>query len=127
MTPQRAYDTSRYLVEVCERRTGRRFDIDAAKYGNETRFINDYTGIAPQPNVAFVLHYAAGAGEVAVSVVTQRLIQPGDAAEKRPRSGRDAAGMRPVCGRDVGLRPVCGCLAETWVRSSRACSSSLRD
>ena len=106
MTPQRAYDTSRYLVEVCERRTGRRFDIDAAKYGNETRFINDYTGIAPQPNVAFVLHYAAGAGEVAVSVVTQRLIQPGDAAEKRPRSGQYEAGMRPRCRYAAGMRLV---------------------
>ena len=54
-----------------ERHSGIRFDVDAANYGNETRFINDYHGVAPQPNVAFVLYYAPGTGELAVGVVTQ--------------------------------------------------------
>lgn len=31
------------------------FSIDAEFYGNEARFINDYRGVCPKPNVEFVL------------------------------------------------------------------------
>eukprot|EP00967_Tisochrysis_lutea_P092323 scaffold133041_cov31-Tisochrysis_lutea.AAC.2 len=75
---QQGKDSSRYLVEVHDRQTGHRFDIDAEHYGNETRFINDYKGIAVLPNVAFVLHYAQGTGEMCVGVVTQRHVQKGE-------------------------------------------------
>ena len=47
-------------------------------YGNEMRFVNEYRGIAPQPNVAFVPYFAQQTGELAVAVITRRLLQRGE-------------------------------------------------
>jgi SET domain-containing protein len=76
--PQQGADSSHYLVEVHDRHTGLRFDLDAEHYGNETRFINDYKGVADHPNVALVLYHAHATGELSVGVVTQRQLQHGE-------------------------------------------------
>ena len=47
-------------------------------HGNETRFINDFRGIAPAPNVAFVEYHHHVTGELAVAVVSLRLLRPGE-------------------------------------------------
>lgn len=75
---QQGADSSHYLVEVHDRHTGFQFDLDAEHYGNETRFINDYKGVAEHPNVAFVLYHAQATGELSVGVVTQRALQHGE-------------------------------------------------
>ena len=52
-------------------------ELDARNVGNETRFINDYRGVAPQPNVRFSTTCLPGRGVwVQVSVIAT--IQPGD-------------------------------------------------
>jgi len=45
-------------------------DVDAALAGNESRFINDYRGVAARPNVQFVeTRSALGAADVWVQVL----------------------------------------------------------
>ena len=79
MKPQQQSDGSRYLLEaIFDAASQTRFDIDAERFGNETRFINGFRGIAAQPNVAFVPYFAQQTGEVAVAVVTRRLLRRGE-------------------------------------------------
>ena len=76
--PQRAVDSSKYLLEVFHDPTlGVRMDIDASAYGNELRFINDFRGIAPEPNVAFCLYRQPRTGELSVAVLTTVAIRYG--------------------------------------------------
>ena len=68
---QRVGDASRYLLEVFhEPNLGIKLDVDAAHFGNETRFINDYTGLAKEPNVSFTVYRNSWTGELAVGVIT---------------------------------------------------------
>jgi len=59
---------------------GIKLDVDAMHFGNETRFINDYTGLAPTPNVSFTTYRNPCSGEVST-----RAHEPGSlAARARP-------------------------------------------
>lgn len=76
--PQMSGDESRYLLEVfCDPSTGIRLDVDAQRYGNETRFINDYKGVAAEPNVAFNVYRVPWTGELAIALVTTSAIRCG--------------------------------------------------
>lgn len=76
--PQRAVDSSRYLLEVfSDPALGVRFDVDAQLFGNETRFINDFTGLADEPNVQFTVYRHAWTGELAVACLTLDSIKCG--------------------------------------------------
>lgn len=70
-----------YIGEVhCDDRPGSDYDlsllrlqdglsvgIDASKYGNESRFVNDFRGVAERPNVYF--HESVNeAGEISISI-----------------------------------------------------------
>ncbi len=57
---------------------GATYDIDALAHGNETRFINDYHGIADTPNVGFVAYHAQQTGELAVGVLSRRVLKRGE-------------------------------------------------
>ena len=60
-----------YLLEVFrDPSLNMYFDVDAQLFGNETRFINDYCGLADGPNVSFCVYRSADTGELAVAVVT---------------------------------------------------------
>ena len=77
--PQVTHDSSRYLLEVFhDPDLGVRLDIDAQTYGNETRYINSYQGIAPAPNVAFCVYRAPNTGEIAVGVIATAAIKYGE-------------------------------------------------
>ncbi len=78
--PQSERDSSKYLIEAvftADKEAMLRLDIDAERYGNEARMLNDFNGIAPQPNVSFVMHYT-GTGEPAVGCITRRQIRAGE-------------------------------------------------
>ncbi len=67
--PQAPHDRSKYLLEVFhDVRLGLRLDVDAEHFGNETRFINDFCGVTPSPNVAFSVYRHHATGELAVGV-----------------------------------------------------------
>ena len=75
---QRVGDASRYLLEVfCDPSSGMRLDVDAQHYGNETRFINDYSGVAQEPNVSFCVYRQPRTGEIAIAVVSLTAISCG--------------------------------------------------
>jgi len=76
---QEPEDDSRYLLEAFHHPTlGVRFDVDAQRFGNESRFINDFRDIAPMPNVAFMPYRAPATGELAIGVVALRAIRGDD-------------------------------------------------
>ena len=76
---QEPKDDSRYLLEAFHHPTiGVRFDVDAQRFGNESRFINDFRDIAPMPNVAFLPYRAPATGELAIGVVAQHAIRGDD-------------------------------------------------
>lgn len=52
-------------------------DVDAQRYGNETRFINDFRGVDESPNVSFCQYIAPATGEMAVGIITSRALQAG--------------------------------------------------
>ena len=61
--PQQGRDSSKYLLEVFhDPELGISLDVDAKHYGNETRFINDYTSLQPEPNVGFSLYRSTTTG-----------------------------------------------------------------
>jgi len=80
---ERAFD-SHYILAVDvpqadgAKRTTVPLDIDAEHFGNETRFLNDYHGLADSPNVQFRPFRQPSTGEVAVGVVTLRRVSAGD-------------------------------------------------
>merc|ERR1711908_46448 len=44
----------------------------------ETRFINDYRGIAPQANLRFQIYHSMHTGERCIGIFARHLIQKGD-------------------------------------------------
>ena len=52
------------------------FGIDASKFGNEMRFINDYRNIADEENAYFVIDRERG--EYQTRIVASRYIEPGE-------------------------------------------------
>lgn len=76
---QRPGDSSRYLLEIWRDPDvpDMRLDVDAQLYGNETRFINDYSGIADEPNVSFEVYRQPRTGELAVAVISKAAISCG--------------------------------------------------
>lgn len=61
---------SEYICSVSD------FDIDAQKYGNESRFINDFRNIAAAPNVIFRRCVHPQTGLIYCSVETTRDLKP---------------------------------------------------
>ena len=53
-------------------------DIDAARCGNEGRFVNDYHGTAERPNAQFWPYFDVTTGEKRIAVKTIRPIPQGD-------------------------------------------------
>ena len=51
MKERKEVDKSAYLFSFLE--NGKGWDVDAERFGNEMRFINDYRGIAATPNAKF--------------------------------------------------------------------------
>ncbi len=112
-------------ARACEQVT---YDIDAAKCGNESRFINDYRGTGAAPNIVFVPYRLLG-GTVRIAVRTCRPVAAGEelladygeeywtALEKftkgppvgmsRQRPKRDGVGRRPRR-RRAGVEGTCG-------------------
>ncbi|KAL1515581.1 hypothetical protein AB1Y20_002201 [Prymnesium parvum] len=77
--PQQSRDSSKYLLEVFhDPQLGLSLDVDAEHFGNETRFINDFTSIKPEPNVDFTIYRSATTGELAVGVITRKSVLRGD-------------------------------------------------
>ena len=69
----------RYLLEVFrDARLGVKLDVDARRYGNETRFINHYANLAEAPNVAFLPYRLPSTGELAIAVTTSRPVKQGE-------------------------------------------------
>lgn len=65
----------RYTIELKEFKDFS-LDIDAAECGNETRFINDFRGIAKSANVQYhQLHYA---GSWRILIITKRKVMKGE-------------------------------------------------
>ncbi|KAJ3177092.1 hypothetical protein HDU85_006018 [Gaertneriomyces sp. JEL0708] len=64
--PATASSTSDYILSF-DRMTG--LSVDAATAGNEARFVNDFRGVAKQPNVAFEV-YRDTRGEVKMGIWT---------------------------------------------------------
>ena len=76
--PQRAADSSRFLLEVFhDPLLGAKLDVDAMSFGNETRFINDYMGIAPRPNVSLNVYRKPLSGELSVGVLSLEALNVG--------------------------------------------------
>ena len=74
--PQVSNDGSRYLLEAFYHPAlDIHFDVDAQQYGNESRFINDFRGMADEPNVTFMPYRAPTTGEIAIGVVTLHAVK----------------------------------------------------
>lgn len=77
--PQQACDSSQYLLEVFQDPLlGLVLDVDARHFGNETRFINDFSSVSFEPNVEFTLYRVHTTGELAVAVMTRKAIRRGE-------------------------------------------------
>ena len=76
---QRPGDSSRYLLEIWRDPDvpDMRLDVDAQLYGNETRFINDYHGVADAPNISFTVYRHTWTGELAVGCLTLESVKCG--------------------------------------------------
>lgn len=77
--PQQMNDSSKYLLEVFhDPLFGISLDVDAEHFGNETRFINDFKSVRPEPNVEFLLRRLPVTGELSVGVVTRQMVRRGE-------------------------------------------------
>jgi hypothetical protein len=52
-------------------------DVDAAVAGSEARMINDYSGLASEPNVVAKVHHCPTTGELRIAIMTTRHVQAG--------------------------------------------------
>lgn len=52
--------------------------IDAQRWGNEGRMVNDYRGIGPKPNVMFDDHFVNGERRIGIYVLPGREVQKGE-------------------------------------------------
>jgi len=52
-------------------------DVDAALVGSEARMINDFTGVAAEPNVVARVLRACEHGEVRIGIFTTRTVEAG--------------------------------------------------
>ena len=66
----------RYVARLFISKNGNNWCVDAEKEGNETRFINDYRNIAPEPNVFFSKTVVNG--KITILVVVIKPINIGD-------------------------------------------------
>lgn len=72
-------DSSQYLLSfLSEEESGIKLDIDAESFGNETRFINDFHGIASAPNCKYQIYDDETRMSRAARVVVISAIAPGE-------------------------------------------------
>lgn len=75
---QKRSDRSCYLMELAaEPRRELFLDVDAAQGGSEARFINDYTGLAAEPNAVAKVLRCPTTGEPRIAVLTTRRVEEG--------------------------------------------------
>ena len=75
--PTREPALGQYGITLDMEELGDALLVDAKHVGNESRFINDYRGIAPKPNVAFITRHDVSKG-LWVDVQVIELISEGD-------------------------------------------------
>lgn len=71
-------DRSCYLMELAAEPERELFlDVDAALAGSEARMINDFTGLAAEPNVVAKVCHCPSTGDLRIAVLTTRRIEAG--------------------------------------------------
>ena len=108
---QQPRDTSRYLLELrvpsADGEPQLLLDIDAEHWGNEARFINDFSGLAAAPNVAFIPYRKARPSvrttpplhrAPAASHTTHRALRGAAGAHGRACDRRDRPALDPARG-----------------------------